>query len=562
MIPRQKIWQIADSSELPLIDRLLKIRGISQAEKEHFLHPDLDYLSSPLLFRDIHKGIERIKKAIENKERIVVFGDYDVDGVSGSAILVRTLLKLKAYVSYRLPHRVHDGYGLKNYFIDDIVEKGATVLITVDNGISAYQEVSYAQEKGIDVIITDHHSIPENIPPAFAIFHPKLESETYPFKDLSGSGVAFMFARGLLEAFLGEEGLLFWLQMIDLASLGTVADCVPLIGENRIIVHYGLKQLSQTTHVGLQHLMNMAQVNLSEIDSHTIGFLIGPRLNAAGRMDTALDSLHLFLYPEEKSRQIAEKLHALNVKRQHETEKIVAEAEKKLEEEGVQSIIVIEGEWHLGIIGIVAARLAEKHHVPAFVLGRKDNEYVASCRNEGHTNIIALVREFKAYFTHFGGHEGAAGFSIPVARFPEFKSKIIEYCNTANRSGPENIPVLIDAILESHDLTWALYDAVSQLSPFGEGNEQPLFGLRNIRIRDIKKVGKQGQHLKLTVEKDGCLFDCIGFSMFGEFAFLQTGDVVDIAFELEKNEFQGNTKLSLIVRHIQTTSKLEIPAGK
>ncbi len=547
-----KVWNIRDTTSLPVHEKLLAGRGISFDQMESFLKPSLDELSSPAMFRDMSKSIERIEQAINQKERIIVFGDYDVDGVSGSAILVRTLLKLGAYVSYRLPHRVNDGYGLKNYLIDEIAETGATVLITVDNGISARNEIAYAQEQGIDVIITDHHSVPPDLPPAFAILHPKLETETYPFKDLSGSGVAFMFARGLLEHFLGEAGSVFWLQMIDLASLGTVADCVPLVGENRIIVHYGLKQLAQTTHIGLQHLMNLAQVNLREIDSHTIGFLIGPRLNAGGRMDTAIDSLHLFLYGEEKSREVAQKLHDLNIKRQQETEKIVQEAMQRLEHENTEHIIVLEGDWHLGIIGIVAAKLADKYHVPAFVLGRKRDEYVASCRNEGQTNIIELIRHFKEYFTHFGGHEGAAGFSIQEDKLPDFKARIQAFVAEKNATTTKTIPVEIETFVLGSDLSWDLYSFMEKLGPFGEGNPKPLLALEQATIKEIRTVGSKNQHLKLVLEHEHRSFHAIGFSLGEVWApVLQKNDSIDVAFEVEKNTFNGNTNLSLVVRDIR-----------
>ncbi len=546
-----KEWRILDESDQPIKERLLRIRNIPAGKAGNFFDPELTQLADPFLFQDMEAALERITAAIEQKERIIIFGDYDVDGVSGTAILVRTLKKLQAEVSYRLPHRINDGYGLKKHLVDEIEKTGCKLIITVDNGISAFNEITYAAEKGIDVIITDHHSIPEKLPPAVAILHPKVEGETYPFKDLSGSGVAFMLAACLLYTFLTkEEANHFLLKMLDLATLGTIADCVPLVGDNRILVTHGLRQLAQTTHPGLQYLLQIAEVDPLTVDTHTVEYIIGPRLNAGGRMDTALDALHLFLFTGEKSKEAAQKLHHLNSQRQLETQKIVESAELKLATDGFSGVIVVEGDWHIGIIGIVAARLAERYGAPAIVLGRKEDEYVASCRSDGRTDIIGLLRRVPQYFIHYGGHEGAAGFSIKAENLAVFKQEISVVATQLNKEMAG--PILnIDTHVRGQEIDWKLHQTIQTFAPYGTGNEKPIFVLRNSIIRDKKLMGKERTHLKLHLEADDILFEAVGFSMAAAWGHLTFGDKIDVAFELEKNEFNGNTKLNLIIKDIR-----------
>ena len=543
-----KRWNIIGRSEMTdLKSLLLTNRSISSDQEEAFLNPTLEHIPDPFLFDQMDQALERVLEAIETRERIVIFGDYDVDGITGTAILVRTLLKIGAQVSYRLPHRVLDGYGLKDHLIDEMASKDVKLIITVDNGISAAKEIEYAKGLGIDVIITDHHSIPPVIPKATAILHPKIEGETYPFKDLSGSGVAFVFARALLEAAGVENAEAFWLEMIDLASLGTVADCVPLIGANRAIVKEGLQQMNRTAFPGLRHLLDTAGWKRDRADTETIGFVIGPRLNAAGRMDTPLDALHLFLYDGEKSKLVAEKLNRLNGERQVETESIAERVAQSLENNPPRSIVIAEGNYHVGIIGIVAARMVEKYGLPAIIMGRKGNELVGSCRSNGQVNIIEALRKFPHRFTHFGGHEAAAGFSMPLENYVPFKEELENHVASLYNDDTSGLELTIDTILDPSMITPESHAIIEGLAPFGMGNTKPVFMLSETTIVEAKTVGAAEAHLKLTVRKAGKTFEAIAFRSGGRLQEFQPGSIVDLAFTLERNEFNGSSKLNLNV---------------
>ncbi len=548
-----KRWNIiGGSNATDLKALLLANRGVGGSEESAFFNPTLEHIPDPFLFDEMDKALERVQEAIGNEERIVIFGDYDVDGITGTAILVRTLLKLGAQVSYRLPHRVHDGYGLKNHLIDEMATKDVKLIITVDNGISAANEIAYAKDLGIDVIVTDHHSIPPVIPEAAAILHPKVEGESYPFKDLSGSGVAFVFARALLEAGDVEDAEQFWLEMIDLAALGTVADCVPLTGANRAIVKEGLRQIGRTAFPGLRHLLDTAGWKRDRADTETIGFVIGPRLNAAGRMDTPLDALHLFLYDSERSRLVAEKLNRLNGERQVETENIASRVAQALETDPPRGIVLAEGDYHVGIIGIVAARMVEKFGLPAIIMGRKGDELVGSCRSNGRVNMIEALRHFPHRFTHFGGHEAAAGFSMPADQYPALKEELESHIASLE-DREEGIAIDIDAALEAGHIGPEIYGLVESLAPFGVGNSKPIFALEQAVVMESKPVGSGSTHLKMMVKKDGKTFDAIAFRHGHRLDEVPAGSVIDLAFTLEKNEFNGSSKLGLNVIDLRSS---------
>ena len=553
----KKRWHIQDTSSKSVQKKLLSLRGISHDQIEAFFDPQLSDLADPFLFHDMKKAIGRIRDAIENSERIVIFGDYDVDGVTATAILVRTLLKIGADVSYRIPHRVDDGYGLKDYFVDELASKGVSLIITVDNGVSCVSEIQHAAEKGIDVIVTDHHSIPKTIPPAYAIIHPGREDDVYPFKNLSGSGVAFVFACGILYEFLGHEGTAFALDMLDLAALGTIADCVPLLGENRVIVKHGLEKLRQNPNPGLRHVMDIAGVDPHTVTTHSIDYMIAPRLNAGGRMNTALDALHLLLFPEEKSKDYAEKLHILNTERQKETEKILKEAQQQVDTDQ-QGIIVVQGPWHIGIIGIVAARLAEKYNRPTIVLGEKDDVYVASCRSGEMINMVEVLRLFDSYFSHYGGHAAAAGFVIDRKLYDIFKKELQEHPEVLQMMSEYDPVLYIDTAVTPSDIHWELYDIIQSLEPYGMDNRKPIFVLKAMHVRDVKYVGKQKNHMKLLLEKEEMNFEGMVFSYADKDVFVKTGDIIDIAFHLEKNEFRGNRKLNFIVQDIREAEEFHV----
>lgn len=547
MKPIHQEWQIQDPSNRPIQKKILSLRGIRDEEIESFFRPSLSALSNPFLFTDMEKAVARVQKAIDNNERIIVFGDYDVDGITGTAIIVKTLLKLNANVSYRIPHRIYDGYGLKTYFIDDIADKQVSLLITVDNGITALKEITYASSKNIDVIITDHHDILEQIPSAYAILHPRQNGEKYPFAYLSGSGVAYVFAKALLQKYLGGSAEQFTHTLLDLAALGTIADCVPLIGENRIIAWHGLQQIRTSTHVGLEYLMDIAGLTKNTVDTRSIEYVIAPRLNAGGRMSTALDALHLFLFPNRKAQAIAQKLHELNLARQQETENILREAEGELQKRPPENIILLKGTWHIGVIGIVAARLAEKYYLPTIILGEKDDTLVASCRSEGNTNILQLLHPHKRYFLHYGGHERAAGFDMNKKDFPFLERDM--HMETRHNKSPVSPPLLIDGVVDPREVTLDLARFIASMAPFGEQNENPLLVLKKLRVLD-KRFLKDGKHVKFSLASQQRSFEAISFNTPEHWKQLFPQQHIDIAFEVEENVFNGKSTVSLIVQDI------------
>jgi single-stranded-DNA-specific exonuclease len=347
-----------------------------------------------------------------------------------------------------------------------------------------------------------------------------------------------------------DDNNYFCHDMLDLVMLGTIADCVPLIGENRILAWHGLRQLAHTTHTGLEHLMHIAGVNKEKIDTHTIEYILAPRLNAGGRMATALDTLHLFLFDDKQGEELAQKLHDLNMKRQLETHKILEEAEAQLETEEKGKVIVIEGDWHIGVIGIVASRLAEKYYLPAIVLGKKGDTYVASCRSEGTTNMIELLSHFQDFFLHYGGHEGAAGFDIQSDQLDQFKKKISAFSSAETQPKKETLPLFIETVVKGTELSWDLLQLVSQLAPFGENNPEPLFALLQTVVKDIRLVGDK-KHVKLILDADGKSIEAIFFNAPQQWKLLTQGEVIDVAGKLEKNEYNGTTKINLVVADIK-----------
>lgn len=553
-----KKWEIKNAdNDKSVIDKVLANRGLSDPnDLALFLKPDFNKdFHDPYLMSGMRNAVERIEKAIKNKERIIIYGDYDVDGISGSAILVLTLQHLGAQVSYRLPHRVNDGYGLNKKFIDEFKEAGVTLVITVDCGISNAQEVALAKEKGIDVIITDHHQIPANYPDAaFEVLHPSRPDSKYPFKDLTGAGVAFKLAHALLKRDEhGEDDNPLIFALLDLASLGTVADCGPIVGENRLIVKKGLEMLPQTKWEGLKFLQEIAGIDATKkLNTYNIGYQIAPRINAAGRIDSPYYALQLLIQGKEtkNAKKLANKLETLNRKRQIMLTEAFEEAEKRfLKDEklspGEKIIIFHDDKWHVGIIGLVAGRLAEKYSRPAIILQDFGDYLVSSARSPEFFNIIEAITEFSKYLDHFGGHAQAAGFSIRKENLKSFISEIKKYARDKLKSCDFKQPLSIDCEIKPSELSWETVELIESLEPFGIANERPKFILKNAEINEARSVGKDNKHLSLDVSKEGTRLKGIAFNM-GDFAdFVRMHRSLDIVFQLERNEWKGKKSLQM-----------------
>lgn len=512
--------------------------------------------NDPFLLNDMKKAIERIEKAITNNERIVIFGDYDVDGISGTAILVNTLRALNAEVSYRLPDR-QDGYGLNVAWIGEMQDKNVKLLITVDCGISNAAEVRKAQESGLDVIITDHHGMPTVFPEeAVAILHPAWPNSSYPFPHLSGAGVAFKLAIALIQTFKGEAEAEIWkTNLVDLASLGTVADCVPLIGENRWITKKGLEQMRNTAWPGLKTLLNKTGITeINGYDSDLIGFRLAPRLNAAGRIETPYFSLQLLLNENGNALALADKLEKLNMQRQKFLEEALKRAEERIEKQNLLSnriLILWDPNWRSGIVGLIAARLADKYNRPAIVMEDRGDELVASCRSPENFNLVKALHNFQDYFETFGGHSAAAGFTIRgelLAKFiNEMESYATKYLNEENLKPS----LVIDYQVDLHQITHSLANQVASLAPFGEGNPKPRFVVHRTNPTDLQTVGREHAHIRFMIPTKDCTVPAIAFR-FGEYyeslqkAFF-AGKNVDVAFELDKNYWNGTEQIQLKV---------------
>ncbi|MEK7672257.1 MAG: single-stranded-DNA-specific exonuclease RecJ [Patescibacteria group bacterium] len=541
-----KKWIIKNTnSSKTIFERILANRGLSEIVEMEDFH-------DPFLFTDMAKSVERINKAIKDQERIIIFGDYDVDGISGSAILVNTLKKLKANVSFRLPNRSTDGYGLSIKFIDEFIEKNIGLVITVDCGICCRKEIQKAKENNIDTIITDHHTIPDQLPEsAFAILHPKNKDSNYPFSELTGAGVALKLAHALIKNNLPEHEQEEYLNsLLDLATLGTIADLGSLQGENRLIVRRGLNALRSTRWAGLKRLKEIAGLKAGEeVDVVKIGYQIAPRINAAGRIGDPYTALFLLLGEEDNAQMgdLANKLEELNRKRQFMSEKAFEEAGNFVTDLGEMPTIIIahSPDWHVGILGLIAGKLAEKNRRPTIVMQDLGDTLVASARSPVFFNVIEAIASCGEFLTNFGGHAQAAGFSLKKENLEAFKSQITAYSNE-KLSNMEISPTLeIDAEIFAEDMNFDLLDALEKLQPFGVDNRKPLFIIKNVTPSFISQVGSTKTHLKFDAHSSDKKFPVIAFRM-GEFStLLKDKKSIDLVFEIERHTWNNRTELQL-----------------
>ena len=551
--------------ELNIVQNILMNRGINDPQAVNdYLNPNYKKgLHNPFLMKDMDKAVQRIKQATEKQERVIIFGDYDVDGISGTAVLYNALKLYGANVSYRLPHRVNDGYGLNIKFIEEFKEKGINLLITVDCGISCKAQIDKAAEYGIDVIITDHHTIPVEIPTkAYAILHPKQPDCHYPFKGLTGSGVAYKLACALItEKFSGPERDRILYALLDLASLGTVADIGPLLDENRIIVKYGLEAMQNTNWPGLNHLMESAGLDLTQkLDVSAIGFKIGPRINAAGRIDHPYYALQMLLHEgdDQKGKSLAAYLEKLNTERQQMVFKALEEAEVKYaEKDPLQKIFVAwSPDWHVGILGLLASRMVEKHNLPSIILQEFDGHLVASFRSNQTLNAVDALNHTKEFLDHYGGHAQAAGFSLKKEHLAGFIEKISAYAADKLEHYDFEHELLIDAELTHTDINDNFMRLLSQMEPFGVGNQKPIFLIRNVQPQDLKIVGKDQNHLHFMAKVGSNRFSTIGFKLGKFHQQLLEFNKIDIAIHLDKNTWNGRESIQFQIQDIKPAENL------
>lgn len=505
----------------------------------------VEVFNDPYLFTDMEKAITRVKEAIDKGEKIIVFGDYDVDGITGAAILVHALKYVNANVSFRLPNREKDGYGLSMKFIDEFIDKDIKLIITVDCGISCANQVTKAHENGIDTIITDHHNIP-NIKPddAIAIIHPKLD-EQYPYKELTGAGVALKFAQALIK---DNQPLLD--SLVDLAALGTVADLGPLTGENRLIVKQGLDSLPTTTWVGLKKLMELASIDLnSKFNTGTVGFQIAPRINAAGRIGDPYKALFLLLQDDqEKINILGKELEDLNETRKTMTTQSIDDVEEMISKyEGEMLPIIIEesDKWHVGIIGLVAGKLTEKYYRPAIIMTQLGDLFVASARSVKGFNMVEALSNCKEHLVTYGGHYMAAGFSLKKENLQEFKNSMKAYAKEQSENMDMVPTIEIDCELDQKEIGHALFEKIDELSPFGIGNQKPKFLFKGIKPEFIDQVGNGKDHIRFAINIDNSRLGVIGFGL-GQFADeMKKHSNIDLVATIERNQWKDQISIQL-----------------
>lgn len=544
----------------PITLQLLLQRGFfSKEDIGRFLNTKYEDLHSPDGLAGIAEAIKRIGKAKKDNEPVVIFGDYDADGITSTVLLKEILEALKLKPQTYIPDRNKEGYGLNKPAIDFIKkEYSPKLLITVDCGISNNEEIEYARQSGIDVIVIDHHSIPKKLPEDCILINPKLPKQKYPFRDLAGVGVVFKVCRALWEKFLPERvGQLKW--FLDLVAIGTVADCVPLVGENRIFAKFGLVVLQKTKRLGIQEIIKTARLNIGDKNppsAENIAFQIGPRLNAAGRMDHADITLNLLSENNPvKARVAALEIESKNSQRQKITQEVYEEVKATLDPEKEYRLIIRKGRhWPLGILGVVAGKIAEEYHCPAFILRDEKKLIKGSGRSIDVFNLIKAVSQLDELLEKYGGHSQAMGIKIKpknLARFEEDLQKIIEKSYDENTWGRQ---IHIDAEIEPKGIDWDILSEIKKFEPFGEGNREPVFLTKNLIVQELNPVGNEQKHLKFAFsssDKSAKIFEGIFFRAGERFSEFQTGDNVSVVYSLRANKWNGNQKIELNIIDIK-----------
>jgi single-stranded-DNA-specific exonuclease len=537
----------------PVVARVLASRGVGEGEEcDNFLAPQLATLRDPFELHGMDTAVARVLVALQKGEKIAVFGDYDVDGICSTAVMVLTLRLLGSDPVVFIPHRVHDGYGVSTSRLSEIAAQGVTLVITVDTGITAIDEVEHARTLGMDVIVTDHHIAGEALPGAHAVVNPNLPGREYAGGALCGVGVAFKLAHGLLKGAKHDSlaARAFLKSLLDLVALGTIADVVPLRGENRVFARHGLENLRQSQRPGIQALMEVARVRVDRLNAEHVGFVLGPRLNAAGRTDHAITALELLLTDsQERAVEIANYLDALNRRRRDEEKEILTASLALADEQinrGEDAFLVVAGKtYHLGVVGIVAARLAEKFHLPAVVMRIEEAVARGSARSIPGFDVHQALGAVEEYLIGFGGHAAAAGVRVESGRLSDFRGAINDYARTVFAQHDLSPERLIDAELEAPEFEWGLWKDLQRLQPFGESNPEPVFLMRSLRASGAPRIVGTG-HLRVRLQTGGYSFQAIGFNMADRIGLMDDPSAeVDALFRPSVNEWNGQTTLEM-----------------
>lgn len=552
MIKSKYIWKLTES-DLP--DEFLKLskkykldtlaaqilwqRGIrAEEEIQAYLNPDLQQLHDPFLLHDMEKAVQRILTAIENGQNILIYGDYDADGMTASSVMKSALDELGAEVQVYLPNRFTDGYGpnldVYKYFIQN---EDIDLIITVDNGVAGHEAIAYAQSQNVDVIVTDHHSMPEVLPEAFAIVHPEHPESNYPFKYLAGVGVAFKVATALLDYIPSD--------MLDLVAIGTIADMVSLTDENRILVSHGLKVLANTERAGLMELMRLSGTDFEKVNEETIGFQIAPRLNALGRLDDPNPAIELLTgWDEEVAAEIAQMIDEKNSERKVIVENIFNQALTMITDEPVQ--ILYHKDWHKGVLGIVAGRLLEQFHKPIIMLAEEEGVLRGSARSIENFNIFEALNEHRELFMAFGGHKQAAGMTFALENVEAIKQVMLDFIQENDIDMSEKSSLEVQGSLQFDEISLETIRSLEKLSPYGMDNPKPHFLLTDYQVEQARSMGKDNSHLKLKLVQNGQALDAVYFGHGAESLEFEQSDT-ELVGTLSSNTWNGTTTVQLMV---------------
>jgi len=538
-----------------MVSELLFRQGLkTEQEIRDFFTPSLYHQHDPFLFEDMDKAVTRIVQAIERHEKITIYGDYDVDGTTATALLLLGLRKLGAEIDFYIPHRMIDGYGLSLGSLDQLKESGSSLIISLDCGVDALEEITAINTMGMEIIITDHHNPKEELPKALAIINPKLPGTRYPYPHLAGVGVAFKLLMAIYHR-MGYQNVETTLKYMDLVAVGTIADIVPLTGENRVFASIGLQHLIDKKNLGLNALVSISGMNHKTLDTNDIVFGIAPRINAAGRMGSAALAVELLISCEEaQSDELAEVIERQNSLRQQLDQRTFHEAceiiEKKYKDlANTPCMVISSDDWHPGVIGIVASKLVEKYYRPVIMISFKEGFGSGSGRSMGDFDLFSALKHTEHNLHSFGGHKYAVGLTIYQEYIDRFENELTRYVSDTLRTEQIKPPLQIDHELELYDINDFFLDWIERFAPFGPDNNRPVFATRGVCVASYPyNVGRN--HLKLKVMKDGMSLDLIGYNLGDYLSLLKKNSIVDIAYTLEYNRFGNKTSIQGKLRDI------------
>ncbi|GKQ42635.1 single-stranded-DNA-specific exonuclease [Companilactobacillus sp. RD055328] len=546
-IDNEQVENISNKLGLPIIStQLLVARGLNtEDEINEFLDTSLDKLDDPFKLNDMQKAIDRIELALDNNEKMIIYGDYDSDGLTSTSIMKEAIEIIGGEVDTYIPDRFSDGYGPNIEAYQKIIDQGYNLIITVDNGVSGFEAIEYANQHDVDVIVTDHHSLPEQLPNAIAIVHPQITNHEYSFKYLSGAGVAFKVASALLQEIPVD--------LLDLAAIGTISDVVELSGENRVIVANGLKQIQTGSRTGLKTLFKTAKLDITKTDEDTIGFQVAPRLNALGRVKNANIGVELLTAQDEMvAKEIAKDVEETNLLRRQYSDEVYNDAKNQLSQKNDDFQILYGDEWNEGVLGIVAGRIADETNRPTVVLSRIDEVYKGSGRAPSGFNLFEAMNNHRDLFDSFGGHAQACGVSVKSSCIEEFVSAMQVEIQKQDFDSTKDQICHYDLSIDVKDINFKLLDDINILAPFGEGNPKPIFKSNNVEITDAQSIGSDKTHLKGKIQQKKSNVDFIAFGFSQAFSTMSDIPLYDTYYQIGVNEWRGKKTLQLMINDIQS----------